>query len=136
MTELRHLFGGPSARGVNTGCGLRYTEVEWGDLVAEFRLSKFSGFRFLKGGWPLATPGSPREASPPKTVFPKLTTATGISLGSTLAQLRRSYRSLRFVGTDKWRSANGLTFVDDANNDPEPPSSQIIEIKVGTCGDF
>jgi hypothetical protein len=136
VTALRHLFGAPSARGVNTGCGLRYTEVEWGDLVAEFRLGTFSGFRYLKTGWPLTTPGSPREASPPKTVFPKLATAKGISLGSTLAQLRRAYRPLRSVGTDEWRSANGLTFVDDAKHDPEPPSSRMIEIKVGTCGDF
>ena len=136
LSELRHLFGVPSARGVNTGCGPRYTEVEWGDLVAEFRLGKFSGFRFLKGGWPLTTPGSPREASPQKTVFPKLPTAKGISLGSTLTQLRGAYRPLRFGGASKWRSASGLTFVDNAKHDPEAPSSRIIEIKVGTCGDF
>jgi hypothetical protein len=135
VTELRHLLGVPSARGVNTGCGPRYTEVEWGDLVAEFRLRKFSGLRYLKASWPLTTTGSPREARP-KTVFPKLATAKGISLGSTLAQLRRAYRPLRLVGTDKWRSPNGLTFVVDAKRDPEPPSTRIVEIKVGTCGDF
>jgi hypothetical protein len=136
VTELRRLFGTPSARGINTGCGPPYTEVEWGDLVAEFRLSRFSGFRYLKGGWPLTTPGSPREASPPKTAFPKLATTKGISLGSTLAQLRGAYRPLRSAGTDKWRAANGLTFVVNAKHDPEPSSSRIIEIKVGTCGDF
>ena len=132
VTELRHLFGALSAQGVNTGCGHRYTEVEWGDLVAEFRLGTFSGFRYLKRGWPLTTPGSPREASPPKRVSPRLATAKGISLGSTLADLRRAYRSLRSVGTDKWRSATGLIFVDHAKHEPAP----IIEIKAGTCGDF
>lgn len=136
VAELGRLFGHPSARGINTGCSASYTEVEWGDLVAEFRLGKFSGFRFLKGGWPLTTARSPHEASPPKTVYPELATATGVSLESTLAELRRAYRPLRLVGTDKWRAANGLTFVDDAKHDPDPPSSRIIEIKVGTCGDF
>lgn len=30
----------------------------------------------------------------------------------------------------------GLVFYDDALHDPEPPSSRIVEIKIGTCGDF
>ena len=65
VKELTHLFGAPSARGVNTGCGRRYTEVEWGDLVAEFRLGTFSGFRYINGGYPLTTPGSPRNRLAP-----------------------------------------------------------------------
>lgn len=136
VAELSNLFGAPSARGVNTGCAPRYTEVEWGDLVAEFRLSTFSGFRYTIGGWPLTTPGSPREPSPPKTVIPRLVTSKGISLGSTLAQVRAAYRVLRFVGSDRWQSLNGLVFVDNAEHDPEPPSSRIVEIKIGTCGGF
>ncbi len=136
VAELSDLFGAPSARGVNTGCGPRYTEVEWGDLVAEFRLSTFSGFRYIKGGYPLTTPGSPREPSPPRTVFPELATSTGISLGSTVAQLRVVYRSLRLVGTDRWRAANGLVFVDNAKPVSPPRLRHIIEIKIGACGDF
>jgi hypothetical protein len=135
VAELSALFGRPAARGVNTGCDRRYTEVEWADLVAEFRSNKFSGYRYIKGGYPLTTPGSPREP-PPKTVFPRLATAKGITLGSTLAQLRAAYRVLRSVGADRWRSANGLVFVDRALHDPAPASSPIIEIKIGTCGDF
>src|SRR5207302_32992 len=102
VAELSGLFGTPSARGLNTGCGPRYTEVEWGDLVAEFRLNEFSGFRYVKGGFPLTTPGSPRESSPPKSASPKLATAKGISLGSTLAQLRAAYGQLRSIGAGRW----------------------------------
>jgi hypothetical protein len=132
---LAALFGAPSARGVNTGCSPRSTEVEWGDFVAEFRLGTFSGYRFVRGGYPLMTPGSPREASPPGGVSPSLATARGITLGSTLAQLRASYR-LRRVGADLWRSPNGLLFVDDAKRDPVPPASRVVEIRIGTSGDF
>jgi hypothetical protein len=67
---------------------------------------------------------------------PRLATSRGITLGSTLAQLRRAYTVLHPVGTDKRQAGNGLVFVDDAKHDPEPPTSHIIEIKIGTCGDF
>jgi len=136
ITELNAMFGPPDARGVNTGCSPRYTEVVWGDLAIEFRSSIFSGYRYMKGGYPITTAGSPHEAHPPKSPTPKLATATGISLGNTLAQVRAAYGRLAFVGTDRWRAANGLVFYDDAMHDPEPPSSRIVEIKIGTCGDF
>jgi hypothetical protein len=136
VAELRARFGAPDARGVNTGCGARYTEVEWGDLVAEFRLNRFSGYRYVKGGYPLTTRGSPRESSPPTTASPPLATATGTSLGSTLGQVRVDYPLLHPVGTDRWRAANGLVFVDEARHSPEPSTSRIVEIEIGTCGDF
>jgi hypothetical protein len=137
VTELSRLFGTPSARGINTGCGSRYSEVEWADLVAEFRSGRFSGFRFIRGGYSLTTAGSPREASPSKTVLPKLAASTGVSLGSTVAELRAAYPGrLQRVGADMWRSADGLFFADDAKRDPVPPTSRIIEIKSGTCGAF
>lgn len=136
VTELSAVFGSPAARGVNTGCGPRYTEVEWGDLTVEFRSNIFSGYRYVEGGYPITAPGSPREAHPSKRATPKLATSAGISLGSTLAQVRAAYGKLVFVGTDRWRARNGLVFSDDAMRDPEPPSSRIVEIKIGTCGDF
>jgi hypothetical protein len=55
LAALRALLGAPSARGVNTGCGPRYTEVAWGDLVAEFRANAFSGYRYRKAGWSLCS---------------------------------------------------------------------------------
>jgi len=129
VAGLTALFGAPTARGINTACGPRFSEVEWGDLVAEFRAKRFSGFRYLEGGYPLTTPGSP---PPPrsKAVLPRLATATGITLGSTFAQLRVAYESRRRVGADTWRSANGLVFV------AMPSSNRIVEIKRSTCGDF
>ena len=136
LAGLSRLFGSPSARGVNTGCGPRYTEVEWGDLVAEFRVNTFSGFRYVEGGYPLTTPGSPRDPSPPKAPFPTLAAPKGVSLGSTLGRLRSAYGVLRHLGADMWRSPGGLVFVDDAQHDPEPASSRVVEIKVGTCGGF
>ena len=69
-------------------------------------------------------------------VFPRLATSTGITLGSTLAQLRAAYDGLQRVGADSRRAPSGLVFVDDARRDPERPGSRIVEIKVGTCGDF
>jgi hypothetical protein len=133
VAELSTLFGAPSGRGVNTGCGARYTEVEWGDLVAEFRSSRFSGFRDVEGGYPLTTPGSPRVSI---TGSPRVATATYISLGSTLGQARATSGRLRRIGADMWKSPNGLVFVDSALRDPVPASSRIREIKIGTCGDF
>ena len=96
----------------------------------------FSGYRYLKGGWPLTTPGSPRRPSPSALHGPHLATAKGISLGSTLGQLRSAYGDVRFVGVDKWQAANGVVFVVEAAREPEPLSSKVVEIKFGACGDF
>ncbi len=136
VAQLSAMFGPANAHGVNTGCSARYSEVVWGDLAVEFRSDLFSGYRYIRGGYPITTPGSPHEAHPPKSRMAKLATATGISLGNTLAQVRAAYGKLGFVGTDRWRAPNGLVFYDDAMHDPEPPSSRIVEIKTGTCGDF
>jgi len=134
VAGLSASLGAPSGRGANTGCSSRYTEVAWGDLIVEFRLGVFSGFRYMIGGFPITTPGSPPPG--PKVVSPRLATAARITLGSTLAQARAAYGRLQRVGADMWRSSNGLVFVDGAKRDPVPPSSRIVEIKIGTCGDF
>ena len=134
VSELSDLFGSPSARFVNSGCGPRYTEVAWGELYAEFRLGEFSGYRYLRDGWPPKTYA--HRPPPPKVVSPRIATAKGITLGSTLAQVRAAYRPLQRAGADWWRSPNHLVFVDDAERDPIPPTSRIIEIKTGTCGAF
>ena len=129
VATLSARLGAPTKREVNPGCAPRYTEVEWGDLAVEFRSGAFSGFRYVAGGL-LAT----HRATAP--VSPRLATASGISLGSTLAQVRSKYGRLQRIGADMWRASNGLVFVDSANRDPVPPTSRVREIKIGTCGDF
>jgi hypothetical protein len=135
VDELSARFGTPTWRGVNTGCGPRWTEVEWNDLAAEFRLDKFSGYRYASANDLHNDLGSPRK--PTKHGVPRLATAGGLSLGSTLAQVRSAYPLLRFAGTDRHKTPDGIVFVDHAEHSPAPLSSRIIEIKTfGTCGDF
>jgi hypothetical protein len=69
-------------------------------------------------------------------VSPLLATARAISLGDTVTRLRGAYRLVRLVGTDRWRSDDGLVFVDGAKGPTRPPARHFIEIKAGTCGDF
>ena len=135
VTQLTALFGAPAGQGVNTGCGPRYTEVEWGDLAAEFRSNMFSGYRYIVGGYPLTTAGSPHEAATPKVLSPDLATSKGISLGNTIAQARAAYGTLRLTGAESWETPNGLELVDDANIGKVPPT-RIYEIKIGACGGF
>jgi hypothetical protein len=55
----------------------------------------------------------------------------------TLGELRDRYGTLAIVGTDRWRSRDGLVFyVSSQVTQPAPPTSRITEIKYGTCGDW
>ena len=71
-----------------------------------------------------------------RTVSPRLATATGISLGSTVRQLRAAYPVLQLAGAESWRVKGGLTFVADTPRSPTPPASRIGEIKIDACGDY
>lgn len=134
VAELTRLLGRPSRTMIDGGCGRRYAEVAWGHLYVEFRDGRLTGFRYMQGTW------LPRRGGERLTPFgllrPKLATAKGISLGSTLGRLRAAYGRLNLVGTDRWQTPDGLIFYDDAERDPPPPSSRVVEIKYGTCGDF
>lgn len=132
ISKLSSLFGKPSSRFVNSGCGPRYTEVAWGHLYVEFRLGKFSGYRYQEYGWIPTRSGVKSHAS----FLPKLATSRGITLASSLRELRAAYGRLDLVGTDRWMVRGGLIFYDDSKTQPAAASSRIIEIKIGTCGDF
>lgn len=134
VARLSALFGSPSWRSASDGCGPRYTEVEWGDLAAEFRLKVFSGYRYAPRSYLQRSVGAPRGPLP--LVSPRLATANGITVGSTLGQLRSAYAVLHLSGADRWAAASGLHFLVNAERNPAPPSSRIIEIKIGTCGDY
>jgi hypothetical protein len=136
VRQLSALFGAPNWRGINSGCGARWTEALWdGGLAAEFRGNTFTGYRYASASHIEGMFGAPHMPSSPG--FPRLTTATGIALGSTLAQVRAAYRVLRFVGTDRHKTPNGIVFVDNARRSPASLSSRIVEIKTAnTCGDF
>ena len=118
VSQLTALFGAPTSRGPNTGCSPRYTEVAWGGLSAEFRSRVFSGYRY----WHAPSP--------------RLETANGVTLGTTLGRARAAYGGLKRRGTILWQAPNGLVLVDDSRGDPASPSDRIVEIKIGTCGDF
>ena len=137
VASLQRSLGAPNARGVNTGCGPRFSEVAWHDLVVEFRHDRFTGYRYVDGGWPISTPGSPRDRVAAGRTTPHLETALGITLGSTLGAVRRAYGSLRRSGASQWSATDGLTFGESpAGVDPTSPTSRITEIKLGTCGAF
>jgi hypothetical protein len=132
VSELSRVLGKPSARFVSSGCGPRYTEAAWGHLYVEFRLGRFVGYRYIENGWPATRFGEKPIAS----ARPLLATSRGITLGSTLGQVRAASGRLELVGTDRWQARDGLIFYDNAKRQPPPASSRIIEIKIGTCGDY
>jgi hypothetical protein len=137
VAALRASLGRPNATGINTGCGPAFTEVAWHDLIAEFRHGTFAGYRYVSGGYPLTTAGSPHDPVSPTSPTPALATARGITLGSTLRELRAAYPGLTQSGALKWTAPNGLVFVEASQTKkPASPTAMIAEIKARTCGDF
>jgi len=82
--------GHPSA-----DCTSKYFQTAWHDLVVQFVAGRFRGYRYLDGG--------DRALAPTRAVLrsvrPRLSTTKGISLGSSLADAKRAYRTLRRSAT-------------------------------------
>jgi hypothetical protein len=130
---LTRRLGPPSGRGVNAGCGPAFTEIHWGELAVEFHNHTFSGYRDIN------RPAADLRLQPENTVKPvqpAARTAAGIELGSSLGELRSAYPSLSLAGANRWRAPNGLSFVDNSPRSPGSSQAIIIEIRVGTCGNY
>jgi hypothetical protein len=132
VADLSRLFGPPTQRFASPACGPTDTEVAWGHLYVEFQRGTFSGYRYMTGSFD-ASGVYPR---PPGDVRPGLATASGVTLGATLRQLRHTYGRLLPGGTFRWQTNGGLTFQDNSKSYPDPPNSRVSEMKYGTCGDF
>lgn len=117
---------GPPSGHPGSGCTGGYSGVAWLDLIVQFRHGRFTAYRNWVDG-----SGSPTPAA--SAVSPKLRTAKGITLGSTFAELKRTYR-LTQTGTDFWKAPNDVVFGLNSGTYPSPPSSSIDEIKSsGAC---
>jgi hypothetical protein len=135
VASLNSVFGKPTAEGISRACGSRFAEVGWHDLIAEFREGRFSGYRFIEGGWPRLTSQSFHQVTAAKPPTPLLKTALGITLGNTLGQLRAAYGKLKLSGAVQWTASNGLNFIESsAVANPRSLADRIVEIHIGTCG--
>lgn len=135
--RLMRLLGPPSGRGINTGCGPTFTEVQWGELAVEFHNNVFSGYRDMNrpsGNLQLAPAATGYHKTYP--LRPAAQTAAGIQLGDSLGQVRVAYSKLSQAGANRHHASNGLNFVDDSSRSPAPPAARIIEIRIRTCGDY
>ena len=121
---------GESTGEPDSGCGPEWTQIEWHDLVVEFHVGVFSGYRDILGGWP---PTSNKTGRSPD---PSVATSNGVGLGGTLGQLKSAYPDAYQSGSFTWTSPDGIHFVIESVNYPPSLDSPIAEIKIGTCGDF
>jgi hypothetical protein len=117
--------GHPSA-----GCTGKYAQVAWHDLIVQFTDDRFTGYRYVAGG---SKGVSPSVATLHEAVVPMIATATRITLGSTVAEVRRAYRSLHRSGTDFWRTPSGIVFAFYSSQANPSSLSPVYEIKDNVC---
>jgi hypothetical protein len=111
------------------------TEVEWGDLSLEFSSGRLDGYRYTTVGF-AALGTATRPSGAPR---PRLKTATGATLGMTLAQVRALYPPGAFT-----EEQGGAVVVPGATTGDRlflgffdnTPSTPLTEVKGGgPCGD-
>jgi len=109
-------------------CTGEYDQTAWHDLVVQFVAGRFRGYRYLDGGdrGVAPAPGVVRSTRP------RLSTATGITFGSSLADAERAYGTLRRVASESYRTQSGITFSFWSSGNPSP-NSRIYEIKSDAC---
>jgi len=115
--------GHPSA-----DCTSKYFQTAWHDLVVQFVAGRFRGYRYLDGG----DGGVAPTAAVVRSTTPRLSTATGITVGSSLVDAERAYGTLRRVATESYRTESGITFSVWSSGNPSP-NSRIYEIKSNVC---
>ena len=115
--------GHPSA-----DCTSEYFQTAWHDLVVQFVAGRFRGYRYLAGGKYGVAP----TAAMVRSTTPRLATAAGITVGSSLADAKRAYRTLARSATNFDRTQSGITFAFWSSGSPSP-SSRIYEIKSNVC---
>jgi hypothetical protein len=110
-------------------CTPAYRQTAWLDLVVQFVAGRFRGYRYLDRG---PNPEVAPTAAVVRAARPKLSTATGISLGSTLADAERAYPTLRRSATESYQTRSGITFSFWSPDNPNR-NSRIYEIKNNAC---
>ena len=106
-----------------------YRNVEWRDLIVQFKQGRFAGYRYW---YTQLSQGVTSQGVPHEPGTPTLFTGKGVTLGSTFGAVKRAYPHLTQTGTDFW-SSGGLTFAVFAAQYPAPSSAPIYEIKVNAC---
>jgi len=109
-------------------CTGEYDQTAWHDLVVQFVAGRFRGYRYLDGG----DGGVAPTAAVVRSTTPRLSTATGITVGSSLVDAERAYGTLRRVATESYRTESGITFSVWSSGNPSP-NSRIYEIKSNVC---
>jgi hypothetical protein len=117
--------GHPSA-----GCTGKYAQAAWHDLIVQFNDGRFTGYRYVAGGFDGVSPSRETLDAP---MVPMIATATTITLGSTMAEVRRAYPSLHRSGTDFWRTPSGIVFAFYGSQANPSSVSPVYEIKDKVC---
>jgi hypothetical protein len=121
------VLGKPSGH-PSADCTGEYFQTSWHDLVVQFVAGRFRGYRYLDGGKYGVAP----TAAVVRSTTPRLSTAAGITVGTSLVDAKHAYRTLRRAATNFYRTKSGITFAFWSSGNPSP-NSRIYEVKSNVC---